>query len=56
VNGFHSPNVTRRVRCLAALGVFDRLEVFKHWVVEVHRVTLIKRVDLSPWGDFDLRS
>lgn len=48
------PDVARRVGRFAALGVLDRLEVVEHWWVEIHRVTLVERVDLSARGDLDL--
>ena len=51
--GNHGSDVSRTV-WLAVRRVLDALEVLLCRLVEVERVTLVERVDLSPVGDADV--
>lgn len=49
---YHTPNVSSRV-WLAICWEFDGFEIADDWWVEVHRVTLVERIDLASGGDLD---
>ena len=52
--GDHGTDVPRAVRRLAVLGIFDAVQVVDDWLMEVHRVSFVERIDFSSRWNFDL--